>query len=436
MVLLYAHSVFFVGIAAVLLLGTLHGLAQSSSRSRGRGCRCSAFTLIELLVVIAIIAILAALLLPALAAAREKSRRSACINNLKQFGVALESYSSDYGLYFPCQHDYGADPCNAVSTGEFQQMVGPAAVTIRTLNTNAVDSVQIGSSENVGRAFPGPSYFRTCFFGISGYETVGATDYYLHSAPIGLGYLLTLEYTGDSKGYICPSAGDTMPADWGAEGAYITGNDLKSLGEYNGLALTQGNWGAMPGSPGRWDGNGATAINANGFQCSYNYRNVPITGAGAISSALFETTNPDLTGHVGCPQFKTQKLLKGRAIVSDTFSKLDDEDNSSLSAVDKAGYGIYAHRQGYNVLYGDWHAVWVGDPKKVYEVWNENDIDHVEISASVATIADYTDRSTDPQEFQVVPYNDDPGTAQERLASEGFLLWHSLDVESDVDTLN
>ncbi len=72
-----------------------HGLKKPQARSR------SGFTLMELLFVIAIIGVLAAILLPALARAREAARRSSCMSNLCQLGMALRMYADENNRELP-----------------------------------------------------------------------------------------------------------------------------------------------------------------------------------------------------------------------------------------------------------------------------------------------------------------------------------------------
>ena len=170
-----------------------------------------AFTLVELLVVIAIVAILASLLLPGLAAARERARRTSCLSNERQFSIALQLYAADHRDLLPLGNSE-ADSDNMVNTNHVKDEHTPVVTRAQVKELARYGgTIRVLQCPGLGKPFTDTNgYYYDSYGIVLGYNYIGG-----HSGtPWAPTDLLTNQWVSPQSVSVNPSL--TLVADLNA----------------------------------------------------------------------------------------------------------------------------------------------------------------------------------------------------------------------------
>jgi hypothetical protein len=231
------------------------------------------------------------------------------------------------------------------------------------------------------------------------------------------------------------------------------------LGGYDAQSVMFGNWYAWLHSsiPGWTSGGNNPLVSPASYAYSpydlcddlavvghYDYRLVPSVFGGYMtaSSGNIWAGDPGLTSNGvrvyyikpnkimyssmqdGSPIFKTGKDLAGRAVATDAWTKGMNQPTTD------PGDGFYAHKDGYNVLYGDWSARWYGDPKQQFIWWTPKCILNGALVVGTDVCSNLGgNRNT------VTDCDNSPTVASPNFVMTGgsILRWHMFDTSAGID---
>jgi hypothetical protein len=278
--------------------------------------------------------------------------------------------------------------------------------------------------------------------GVSSYTSLTAGS--LKAAPSGLGFLVSSGYVADAATLWCPTGREAPVQDSKctlSNGMFISGEGwgayfmnqarhlpehVQDLGGFTSASLTNGDYskrvrvphGGTVYDPNVWNNynGGPTGVCDVAVWCSYFYRNVASwvespDNLGQQTLYSVYGTKPVVRTTAEAPVFKTSRHQGLRALASDSAERWGTHHMALTGP--PPGRSLFAHREGYNVLYGDYSGKWYGDPQQRW--------------AYVQLPAQYGKNGYNLG-FNAVSISGGFG-----VCSPSYLFWHDLDVFNGVD---